>query len=191
MDSSMTGRERVLKKASDITQHDRNKAYGNPEDNFQNIADVWQWYLQDRIRDQNKHLVLEGIDVAHMMALMKYARLKTNRLHEDSIVDVAGYAACAGDFVKPPPVETAAIYNTGLPGGNVSKETNAIWLTAEAARIESWRRAGGTARWKLQSKLDRYVFDPIYWRVDPDNPNELFQVHALSMEPQHQPKFIG
>jgi hypothetical protein len=35
-----------------------------------------------------------------MMALMKIARLATNPAHEDSWVDLAGYAACGASVAK-------------------------------------------------------------------------------------------
>ena len=94
-----TPREQLLREAIQITTSDRNKHYGNPEDNFNNIANFWNLYLGNagKLREDS---MLCGIDVAHMMVLMKMARLSTNPLHRDSILDVAGYAACAADFVK-------------------------------------------------------------------------------------------
>lgn len=86
----------LLQEAIKITAQDRNSAYGNPEDNFQNIANYWNTYLttlpgQDNIRP------LSSQDVAHLMILMKMARLNTNPSHRDSLVDIAGYAACGED----------------------------------------------------------------------------------------------
>jgi Domain of unknown function (DUF6378) len=101
----ITGRHRVLEATSKAVLSDRNRAYGNPEDNFRNIAEVWNWYFEGKA--PNGMLKFTSLDVAHMMVLMKMARLKTNPTHFDSIVDVAGYAACAGDFTT----------NSALTGG--------------------------------------------------------------------------
>lgn len=84
----------LLQEALQITTKDRNAAYGNPEDNFSNIASYWVRYLtQAKAVD----IVITPQDVAHMMILMKMARLATNPLHYDSLLDIAGYAACAAD----------------------------------------------------------------------------------------------
>jgi hypothetical protein len=94
----ITGRQRVLEATSKAVLSDRNKAYGNPEDNFRNIAEVWNWWFASKRGEDPRLIMFTPMDVAHMMVLMKMARLKTNPTHFDSIVDVAGYAACAGDL---------------------------------------------------------------------------------------------
>lgn len=83
-----TIRTSVLNEANNIVNGARNKAYGSAEDNFQNIADLWNAYLQAAITT---------VDVANMMALMKIARLKHSPDHRDSWVDIAGYAACGAE----------------------------------------------------------------------------------------------
>jgi hypothetical protein len=102
----MTPREELLAEATKIVSHDRNKAYGNPEDNFRNIADYWNVY-----NNQKPHIGTNSMDVAIMMMLMKIARLATNPMHRDSLLDIAGYAACGADIQEsrkgPPPVEAA------------------------------------------------------------------------------------
>lgn len=91
-----TPRQVLLETALKITSQDRNKQYGNPEDNFQNIANRWNLYLCQRFPGM-KIPALQPIDVAFMMIDMKMARLGPNPTHQDSLVDVAGYAACAAD----------------------------------------------------------------------------------------------
>lgn len=83
----------MLEQAIKIVSSDRNKQYGPPEDNFQNIANMWNQYL----KAQGFDIEFSPSDVAYMMILMKVARLATNPTHLDSITDVAGYAACAAD----------------------------------------------------------------------------------------------
>jgi len=96
MSEPLNPRQQLLDEARKITSVDRNKNYGNPEDNFQNIADYWNVYLRvlGVLRDG---VSIKHVDVAYMMALMKLARLNTNATHHDSLVDLAGYAACAAD----------------------------------------------------------------------------------------------
>ena len=89
LDSST--RKAVLDAAAQAVLQDRNAAYGSVENNFQDIANVWMWFLGERVHK------ITPIDVAHMMILMKMARLKYNPNHRDSKVDVAGYAACAAE----------------------------------------------------------------------------------------------
>ena len=91
---SATPRELLLREAESIVVGSRNTAYGNPEDNFRNIATYWNAYLA---QSKNKIVDFDAQDVAHMLILMKVARLATNPAHRDSLVDIAGYAACAAD----------------------------------------------------------------------------------------------
>ncbi len=92
----LTAREQLLQTAITITAVDRNNTYGKPEDNFKNIADRWSLYLSASIGTEIK---LSPTDVGYMMVDMKLARLSTNPTHYDSILDIAGYAACAADCI--------------------------------------------------------------------------------------------
>lgn len=87
-------RQRLLQEAMHITSHDRNSSYGNPEDNFRHIAEFWSTYLTTA---KKQRIVITPFEVAQMMVLMKTARLATNPTHRDSLVDQAGYSACAAD----------------------------------------------------------------------------------------------
>lgn len=91
----LTARQTLLREAERITSSDRNKSYGPAEDNFTHIADMWQVYL----RAQGYDVELHNYDVAQMMILLKVARLATNPLHADSMIDIAGYAACGAECV--------------------------------------------------------------------------------------------
>lgn len=79
-------REECLNKAKQCVCSDREEQYGSPEDSFKLIANLWGAYLGKQITQT---------DVAMMMCMLKIARVKGNRFHEDSFVDIAGYAACA------------------------------------------------------------------------------------------------
>lgn len=69
---------------------ERGQDYGRPGDNFQRIADLWSVYLGMPVSLQ---------DVGILMALVKVARLMATPGHEDSLVDLAGYAAATYEAV--------------------------------------------------------------------------------------------
>lgn len=59
------------------------------EDSFDEIAALWSVYL---------HHPVTGEDVAMMMILLKVARVMKRMSIDDSLVDIAGYAACAAEI---------------------------------------------------------------------------------------------
>ena len=79
----------ILDRARAIVTGEREKQYGKPEDNFAIIAELWGTYTGYKF---------SPVDVAMMMALLKVARIKTGVGTVDSFVDLAGYAACAGEI---------------------------------------------------------------------------------------------
>lgn len=98
-DSEIPANDRVrcLTTALGYVSKDRNTSYGDPEDNFKNIAEVWHAQGYAFVDAQGNVRSLEPTDVALMMAGMKLARLKYNPTHDDSWIDLAGYAACGMD----------------------------------------------------------------------------------------------
>tara|TARA_B110000977_G_C10933471_1_gene438027 strand:- start:210 stop:428 length:219 start_codon:yes stop_codon:yes gene_type:complete len=60
------------------------------EDNFSTIAAYWNIHLGSDLVD--------AADVGLMMAMVKLTRAKSNKTHLDNFVDLAGYAACAGEL---------------------------------------------------------------------------------------------
>ena len=85
-------RKSILEAASACVLGQRETRYGKPEDNFQNIANLWNAYLDEKRFTSD--------DVAVMMILLKIARLKgSNDIGNlDSWVDICGYAACGGEI---------------------------------------------------------------------------------------------
>ena len=81
----------ILDRAKAIVTGEREKQYGKPEDNFAIIAELWGAYTGHKF---------SPVDVAMMMALLKVARIKTGVGTVDSFVDLAGYAACAGEIAE-------------------------------------------------------------------------------------------
>ena len=88
-------RAQILNEARDIICSDRNKQYGEPEDNFAVIGELWSQYLR---RAKNVAIDLNGYDVGMLMALFKIGRLETGTPKRDNFVDLAGYVACAAEI---------------------------------------------------------------------------------------------
>ena len=84
---SRRNRETVLTAALDAVTKDRNNNYGDPEDNFADIARLWNAYKPGCEFDR--------LDVAMMMVMVKVARAYTSPTLSDHWIDLAGYAACA------------------------------------------------------------------------------------------------
>ena len=81
-------REEILEQAKICVCGHRQSDYGTPEDNFNRIGKLWSAYMD---------IEFTAKDVAIMMALLKVARIKAGN-SIDSAVDLAGYAACAGEI---------------------------------------------------------------------------------------------
>lgn len=82
-------REQVLLNANEIVNGARQNTYGNPEDCFKIIGDMWGGYLG---------IDVSPTDVAMLMILLKIARSKNSQKYADNYIDIAGYAACAGEL---------------------------------------------------------------------------------------------
>jgi len=112
-----TPRQHLLEEAMRITHRDRNSNYGNPEDNFQTIADLWNGYWNCRVKSKGgaQFMQFNSADVAIMSMLIKVARLGNSQGHHDSAVDVAGYAACLADIQAK--MRQSGVINAGIPPG--------------------------------------------------------------------------
>lgn len=88
-------RGRVLLDALKVINGERQNSYGNPEDNFAIIAEMWSTYLAGRY---NAEFYLKAQDVALMMTLLKVARVSTGTASKDSFIDAAGYIGLAADM---------------------------------------------------------------------------------------------
>jgi len=78
----------ILKEAQDLIGSDRHKDYGDKLTNHKNIAALWSIFLRKEVTPH---------DVAVCMALVKIARLM-HQHKKDSYVDMAAYAAIAGEI---------------------------------------------------------------------------------------------
>ena len=90
-------RGEILETAAKIVTGGKNKQYGEPEDNFEVIAEYWSTYLSQH--NGGRAILLTPMDVAVMMALFKIGRITTaGEFKADSYVDCAGYASIAGEM---------------------------------------------------------------------------------------------
>ncbi len=96
----MNTREKVLKEALNCVNGEREKQYGNPEDNFRRIADLWSVYLTSLFEDEKVVVDIDPIDVAKMMILFKIARSNGDKDKLDNYVDMIGYGACAAEIFE-------------------------------------------------------------------------------------------
>lgn len=87
--SNSISRNGILSKAESIINGERQGTYGNAEDSFQTIADMWSAYLNTEILSE---------DVANMMILMKVARNSSGVYKDDNWIDICGYAALGGEI---------------------------------------------------------------------------------------------
>lgn len=76
----------ALREAARIISGERNKSYGDPEDNFGRTAKIWSVILGIDISNE---------DVAMMMVGLKMARYANKGTFQpDTWIDIAGYAGC-------------------------------------------------------------------------------------------------
>lgn len=88
-------RKKCLDLAAEAVLKDRNAAYGGPEDNFRDIADMFSIYLRGR-----SDLKLLPHDIAIVHTLTKVCRIKTSPTKLDNWTDIAGYGACGAESAK-------------------------------------------------------------------------------------------
>ncbi|NBW15968.1 MAG: hypothetical protein EBR82_49090 [Caulobacteraceae bacterium] len=72
---------------------DRNATHGDAEDNFADIATLWNTVFEIK----GKPFTAE--DVAVAMICVKLSRIKTSPKNLDHWHDIAGYAACGGGII--------------------------------------------------------------------------------------------
>lgn len=100
-------REDILKTANECVNGARQQDYGNPEDNFKKIGELWTAYTGHKYTP---------VDVSIMLLLMKVGRMSTGKGTADTYVDICGYAACAGEIATEEKVDD--ICNATIIGKN-------------------------------------------------------------------------
>lgn len=83
-----TERQAILDEAREIISVDRNGSYGEPEANQARIAALWSVYLETPITPRQAAICLVLVKIAREIHAPK----------RDNLVDIAGYAAVAGEL---------------------------------------------------------------------------------------------
>jgi len=91
VDANVEPNKPLLQRANELIGGDRQNDYGNKLQNFAQIAMLWRATLATKLQPG---AVITPEDVALCMIQVKIARLAKSPNHEDSILDVAGYAGC-------------------------------------------------------------------------------------------------
>jgi hypothetical protein len=86
----------ILLEADALISGERREEYGPATASLNRVASFWSDYLQYR-NLLPVDTYLSGRDVAVLMILFKVAR-ESYRPKHDNLVDIAGYAALAGEF---------------------------------------------------------------------------------------------
>ena len=87
----------VLYRDEKVIEHilaERQEQYGDATENFTKIGLMWSLIL-------DKKIVIEPEQVAQMMIALKLVRLSANPEHEDSWLDIEGYAKHGLAIINP------------------------------------------------------------------------------------------
>lgn len=84
----MTSAITILHEAADLVGGERRETYGDPDVSFWDVALLWTAFLG---------ITITAEKAALMMVLLKIARTKAGAHQPDNYVDMAGYAALAGE----------------------------------------------------------------------------------------------
>lgn len=82
-------RNELLESAQALISGERHQDYGEARDNFADIGQLWERVLGVPVSPEQYALC---------MVLVKVARLVSNPGHEDSWLDICGYAALGGEI---------------------------------------------------------------------------------------------
>jgi len=104
--------QELLKEATELVGGERQEEYGDKLTNHTNIADFWSIFLKKKITAH---------DVAICMALVKIARLM-HQHKKDSYLDLAAYAAIAGEIETRTNKKNISFESEGERRGRITKE---------------------------------------------------------------------
>lgn len=86
-------RANILNTAKTLINGDRAKDYGDPNENFGRIANLWNAQFAHKLAQP-----FTAQDVAYALIHLKMSRLANTPGHRDSLIDVCGYAALSGEL---------------------------------------------------------------------------------------------
>lgn len=88
----MADRADILDTAKQLTCGDRNTSYGPPKENMTDIAQGITWLLRNKLVEP-----LTASEAAKIQVIVKLSRMRTSPDKMDHYVDLAAYAAIAGE----------------------------------------------------------------------------------------------
>lgn len=86
----ITLEQTVLQKAQELIYGDRQKAYGSAKKNFGDIAIGWENIVGAPVSAEQVALMMIWLKVCRISAGLN----RGEQPHEDSVIDIAGYAGC-------------------------------------------------------------------------------------------------
>jgi hypothetical protein len=93
----------MLRHAAELVGGQRAEDYGDKTINHVRIADLWNvWLEESRMTGADKRIT--AYDVAMMMMMVKVARLMHSPGHQDSHIDIAGYASILEEIANKEPL---------------------------------------------------------------------------------------
>lgn len=141
-----SSRSSLLQEAEKIITNDRNKSYGEPDEDFQRIAGIWN-ALGFRAPGD---VPVKGHHVALAMIALKLSRITWSSGHYDSWLDVAGYAGCGYETAQ---LEEARRKQDGRPTGRM------ILLGDQAIKLNHFQVSVGEEKYTIQRRTPD-GFDP-------------------------------
>ncbi|QFG04537.1 hypothetical protein SEA_JEEVES_62 [Mycobacterium phage Jeeves] len=150
----------ILTSAEEIINGQRAKDYGDARENHERIASLWSDF---------KKVEFSPEDVAVMMILLKIARFMENGYHEDTVVDIAGYAGVLEKMQLP----AEERYQVAQPNGFVKltveqtkwdslKDVPAGIYTVYDFFGDQWTSFCGQRYWKRRGEDGEYVGRGVY-----------------------------
>ena len=115
IDPSAARKRACLEAAINACCGDRALNYGAPEDNFRRIAELWNAWFSVRVTPPGENMPFGPVDIAVMNILLKVARLANTPSHNDSWIDIAGYAACGADITRSGEQKVAPVIDNFIP----------------------------------------------------------------------------
>jgi hypothetical protein len=139
--SRYTHRKLLLQEAEKIVSVERNKSYGEPDEDFKRIASIASamGFCIDAGGDMLRPL--RSDDVAKFMIALKLSRLMWSPDHKDSWLDIAGYAAC-GYETATLRTELAATTMAEIKARTDERPSGAEWAITPDI-LEAGRKAAG------------------------------------------------
>tara|TARA_R100000808_G_scaffold5954_1_gene17915 strand:- start:495 stop:776 length:282 start_codon:yes stop_codon:yes gene_type:complete len=83
----------LIHKAADLITNDRQKDYGDIDDNYKKFAAFLNIFFEDLEK-------VKPSDAALIMVLLKISRIKPNTFNEDTFADAIGYLGIASALRK-------------------------------------------------------------------------------------------